>query len=79
MSDYTVTIAGPERHDGESPFTFVVEAKDEAEAVSKALETMRLYWPDKDDFVLQELWQGVPLETCGYCWNDLREGKNDGY
>lgn len=34
---FTVSIAGPERHDGEAPFTYVVQARDIPEAYEIAL------------------------------------------
>ncbi|QFY13171.1 hypothetical protein GBF35_47305 [Nonomuraea phyllanthi] len=75
MKIFTVTVAGPERFDGEAPYTWVVEATDMASATNKALA----YHALSEDRPLHDLeivplhtFEGPPPENCGYHWNDLR-------
>lgn len=72
LTPYTVTLAGPERHTCEQPWTYVVNAESEYDAIAKAAAFM-----GRDigtvDVKFVETIPGVPLESCGYHWNDLRE------
>jgi hypothetical protein len=71
--DWTVTIAGSERHDGESPYTYVVSAESQQQAWAKALSTHIRREESVDCFIVpKESHEGVPAEDCGYHWNDLR-------
>ncbi|MFC4507048.1 MULTISPECIES: hypothetical protein [Streptomyces] len=71
--DFTVTIAGPERHDGEAPYTYVVRAKSQSDAWATALSTHIRREETIDCFVVERLsFEGAPAEDCGYGWNDLR-------
>ncbi|MEU0218724.1 hypothetical protein ABZ281_28120 [Streptomyces sp. NPDC006265] len=71
--DFTVTIAGAERHDGEAPYTYVVRAASQSVAWSMALST-HIHREDTVDcyIVPSQSFEGVPAEDCGYHWNDLR-------
>jgi hypothetical protein len=68
MTDYTVTISGEEREDGEEPCTYVVSASSPAEAAQKAL----IFHGPAFGLALEGIVPGVPPEDCGYHWNDLR-------
>lgn len=69
---YCVTLAGPERHDGEAPYSWVVEAESAEAAVAKAAAAMARDIDTSDiEFVSVEV--GVPPTECGFTWNDLRE------
>jgi hypothetical protein len=71
--DWTVTIAGSERHDGEAPYTYVVSAESQQQAWSVALSTHIRREESVDCFIVPaESHEGVPAEDCGYGWNDLR-------
>lgn len=70
--NWTVTIAGPERHDGESPFTWLVRARTKDEAVQKAMQIHRGS-QETEDVELVEVRRGVPGRNCGYHYNDMRE------
>ncbi|KAB8191504.1 hypothetical protein FH608_030060 [Nonomuraea phyllanthi] len=75
MKTFTVTIAGPERHDGEAPYTWVVEATDMASAMNKALAYHALSQDQRLwdlEIVPLHTFEGPPPENCGYYWNDLR-------
>jgi hypothetical protein len=70
---YTVTIAGPERHDGERPYVCVVEAHTTEQAWAKALGWFILDQSTTDAFVIaDQSSQGLPMPGGGYAWNDLR-------
>jgi hypothetical protein len=72
--DFTVTIAGTERHDGESPYTYVVRAASQSLAWSTALSTHIRREDTVDCYIVpSESFEGVPAEDCGYHWNDLRQ------
>jgi hypothetical protein len=71
LTDFTVTVAGEERHDGESPYTYVIKAADCNEAAQKVIIHFKKS-EEKRDVVLVEVIQGVPGENCPYAWNDLR-------
>jgi hypothetical protein len=68
MSDYTVTISGKEREDGEEPYTYVVSACSLDEAVERAL----MGHGHAFGLELESVVPGVPAGDCGYEWNDLR-------
>lgn len=70
---YTVTIAGPERHDGEAPFVWAVTAADRVEAALKAANihaTTQNVSPR--DLKLVDVIEGVPGPDAGR-WNDYRD------
>lgn len=72
MPTFTVTIAGPERHDGEAPYTYVIEAVDLHAAVIMTQNHHQVEQEVTDTLVL-EVFEGVPSANCGYVWNDLRK------
>lgn len=70
---FTVTIAGPERHDGHRPTVYVVNAHSTQTAWAKALawhmdteETVNCY------VLADDSREGVPGGDSGLHWNDLR-------
>ncbi|MFC4463986.1 hypothetical protein ACFPH6_05310 [Streptomyces xiangluensis] len=71
--DFTVTVVGPERYDGEQPYTYVVRDHTTEGAWIQALtwhmrenETLDAY------VVASESHAGLPPADAGYHWNDLR-------
>ena len=68
MDDYTVTISGEEREDGEEPYTYVVTADEWHLAIEYALHAHGPAFGLRCESV--EL--GVPGEDCGFHWNDHR-------
>ncbi|MET9119892.1 hypothetical protein [Streptomyces sp. NPDC004528] len=71
--DFTVTIAGGIRHDGERPYTYVVSARSQTGAWAHALSHYMQEQDDIDCYVVEsESFEGLPDEDCGYFWNDLR-------
>ncbi len=75
MRTFTVTIAGTERFDGEAPYTWVVEARDVASAMNKAMAYHALSQDQRlCDLEIDPLrtFEGLPPPDCGYYWNDLR-------
>jgi hypothetical protein len=71
--DFTVTIAGSERHDGEAPYTYVVSAESQQQAWATALSTHIRREESVDCFIVPEQsFNGLPADDCGYHWNDLR-------
>jgi len=72
LKPYTVTIAGLERHDGEKPWTYVVNAESEYDAITKVAAGMG-HDMGTADLQFVEIIPGVPPENCGYHWNDIRE------
>lgn len=75
LKPYTVTIAGPERHDGEKPWTYVVNAESEYDAITKVAAVMGC--ERRADLQFVSIIPGVPPENCGYYWNDLRKEKRN--
>jgi uncharacterized protein (UPF0212 family) len=71
MGAYSVTLAGPERHDAEAPYSWVVEAETVEAAITTAVAVMASEI-NSDDIVFVGIEAGVPAADCGYCWNDLR-------
>jgi hypothetical protein len=69
---YTVTVAGSERHDGEKPYTYVLEDICPIDAVLRVMAYHRLENED-DDVVPVSVFMGEPGPKCGYFWNDLRD------
>jgi hypothetical protein len=67
---FTVTVAGSERHDGEKPYTYVVNAKDGETAGKQVLEHHKKENSDHDVLLVQVL-PGAPVNAA-YYWNDLR-------
>lgn len=73
MTTYTVTVAGSERHDGEAPYTYVLDAESKAEAYARAVAHHIESNDDTDSHVVPEQsFTGAPGENCGYAYNDLR-------
>jgi len=72
MKTFTVTIAGSERHDGEKPYDYVIEAET-AEAAAKAVtvEFAKQQW-DANDIVVVGVKEGAPPPGYRYHWNDMR-------
>ncbi|MFC8428576.1 hypothetical protein [Streptomyces sp. NPDC057253] len=71
--DWTVTIAGSERHDGEAPYTYVVSAESREQAWAVALSTHIRREESVDCYIVPEKSrEGAPAEDCAYHWNDLR-------
>lgn len=86
---FTVTIAGPERHDGEAPYDYVLWAYRLADAVTHAARA-HLNAVGEPETALTELSDdglphthialvrtGAPVhphDTPGNAWNDLRDG-----
>ncbi|WP_063729026.1 hypothetical protein [Streptomyces sp. RTd22] len=72
--DFTVTVAGSERHDGELPYRYVVSAESQAEAWTTGLTTHMRRNTDVDCYVVGSMsFEGVPDANCGYNWIDLRQ------
>jgi hypothetical protein len=74
MQTFSVTVAGSERHDGEAPFTYCLEANSREEAIQAAID-YHLAELDEDavnDLIVieGETYLGEPRG--GYWWNDLR-------
>lgn len=67
---FTVTVEGSERHDGEKPYTYVIDAVD-GETAGKLVLELHMKENDDDDVNLLEVLPGVPVNA-GYHWNDLR-------
>lgn len=71
--DYTVTVAGPERYDGEQPYTYVVRDHSTEQAWIQALTWhMRENETLDAHVVAAESHAGLPPDDAGYHWNDLR-------
>ncbi|NGO67869.1 DUF6884 domain-containing protein [Streptomyces boncukensis] len=71
--DFTVTVAGPERHDGEKPYTYLVKEYSTALAWAKVLAWFMVEQETPDAHVVaSESFEGVPEPGCGYFWTDLR-------
>lgn len=71
LAPYTVTIAGVERHDGEKPWTYVVNAESEHDAITKVAAIMAADL-GTTDLKFMEIIPGVPPASCSYHWNDAR-------
>lgn len=70
---YTVTIAGPERHDGEAPWLWVVTAEDPAQAALKAAAIhSREQDVDARELMVIEVADGMPGPGSG-AYNDRRD------
>jgi hypothetical protein len=69
---FTVTVEGPERHDGEKPYTYCVRASNIKEA-GRFVLTFHKRQEETDDVNLVSYQVGVPSKNCGYYWNDLRK------
>lgn len=68
LTDYTVTISGLEREDGEAPYTYVVTAESYDLAVDYALVSHGPAFGLR----LESVESGMPPADCGYHWNDCR-------
>jgi hypothetical protein len=73
LRDFTVTVAGPERWNGEAPYTYVVRGPYKTLAWSEALAWHLLNEEVLDAYVVASLsHDGPPPPDAGYVWNDLR-------
>jgi hypothetical protein len=73
IRDFTVTVAGPERHDGEKPYTYVVRDHSTDQAWAQALAWHIRTNETTDAHVVPSLsHDGPPPCNAGYYWNDLR-------
>jgi hypothetical protein len=73
LRDFTVTVAGPERWNGERPFTYVVRAYSTALAWAQALTWHLRTNEALDAYVVAAMsHDGPPPSYAGYRWNDLR-------
>jgi hypothetical protein len=85
---HTVTIAGPERHDSEKPYTYCLRATDldTARALAHHIEQNELTYDwetggtcEPDALVIEGEWDTFtgaptwPADLPGRAWNDLRE------
>ncbi|MGA5506903.1 hypothetical protein [Streptomyces umbrinus] len=71
--DNTVTVAGPERYDGEQPYTYVVRDNTTEQAWIQALTWHMWENQTLDAYVVAaESHAGLPSADAGYHWNDLR-------
>ncbi len=68
MPDFTVTIAGPERHEGHAPYAYVVNAKDEQAAIAQAT-AIHIEEEETKDVLLVSILEGLPIRGA---WNDRR-------
>lgn len=77
LMDYTVTISGAEREDGQEPFTYVVTAPDWHTATEYALHAHVAGGPAWRllGLRIESVEVGVPADDCGFTWNDLRPKK----
>ncbi len=66
---WTITLAGNERHDGEAPWTYVVQADDAETAKEFAIAWHRAV-EDCQDALLVDYEAGMPQDPRG--WSDLR-------
>lgn len=77
--DFTVTIAGPERHDGEEPYTYVVRDHSTEGAWIQALTWHMCENETLDAFVVvSQSHVGLPPADPGYHWTDLRPSTSAG-
>ncbi|MFJ5532424.1 hypothetical protein [Streptomyces sp. NPDC093261] len=72
LQPYTVTIAGSERHDGEAPYTYVVNAPS-GDAAWEYVARHHVEEEQDLDVERVSVELGVPGDGSGYHWNDLRE------
>ncbi|MFC9604584.1 hypothetical protein ACFTTN_14135 [Streptomyces niveus] len=70
---FTVTVAGPERYDGGSPTTYVLDACSTEKAWAQALAWHMAAEETPDCFVLEDgSFDGMPSGRAGIDWSDLR-------
>jgi hypothetical protein len=73
LRDFTVTVAGPERHNGEKPYVYVVRDSSTEQAWAQALAWHIRTNETTDAHVLPSLsHDGPPPRSAGYIWNYLR-------
>lgn len=69
---WTVTVSGSERHDGEKPWTYCVSASSMDEAKSRVLAHHQQVQEDDDLIVVEdECFPGAPAADVWYRWNYL--------
>lgn len=78
MPTFTVTVAGPERHEGHKPYTYVIDAESMEAAKAAVLAHQMAEEAETTqtgDVVIvdRESFPGEPPNPCGYWWNDLRK------
>ncbi|MGC4947745.1 DUF6884 domain-containing protein [Streptomyces sp. DT224] len=70
---YTVSVAGPGRHNGERPTRFVIEECGTELAWAKVLAWYMVEHETVDAYVVAgESFEGAPAEGARYYWHDLR-------
>ncbi|WP_199570565.1 DUF6884 domain-containing protein [Streptomyces murinus] len=70
---YTVSVAGPGRHEGEPTTRFVVEEYKAEMAWAKVLAWYMVEYETVDAYVVAgESFEGAPAKGCGFFWQDLR-------
>ncbi len=71
--DYTVTIAGPDRWDGEPPYTYVLKARSREQAWALALAWHIARNLELDSYVdAAKSHADLPSPSARFHWNDLR-------
>ncbi|WP_431911687.1 hypothetical protein [Nonomuraea jabiensis] len=74
LKTFTVTVSGSEREDGEAPYTWVVNAKTPWQAMNKAKDIHHTDAQEEyEEMQVEEIFEGLPSENCGYHWNDCRD------
>ena len=71
LQPFTVTVAGSERHDGEKPYTYVLNC-DNSQVAGDVVIAHHKSKNEDDDVILESVVPGEPPADCGYFWNDLR-------
>ncbi|MFJ6014499.1 DUF6884 domain-containing protein [Streptomyces sp. NPDC092952] len=70
---YTVSVAGPGRHDGEPTTRFVVDEYKAESAWAKVLAWYMVEHETVDAYVVaDESFEGAPAKGCDFFWQDLR-------
>ncbi len=80
-TEYTVSVAGPERHDGESPYTYAVRADSLAQAIAWTLMVHAFYENVHDVIPIlgsEHTYQGRPGVGVSYQWIDTTGVMPDG-
>ncbi|MBB5874592.1 hypothetical protein F4553_008026 [Allocatelliglobosispora scoriae] len=68
---WTVTVAGPERHDGEGPYIWVVNAPD-ADTAEAIAENIHRTTQDVTDIEVISTQSGAPSADYVWSYNDMR-------
>jgi hypothetical protein len=76
---WTVTVAGSERHDGEKPWTYCVSASSMDDAKSRVLAHHQQIQEDDDLLIVEdECFPGAPPADVWYRWNYLPDPGESG-